>query len=181
MPIVDLTPTDTNRIDAIAEILVASFADLAPDYLPTRDKALEEITDSFGDERISRVALTDAGEVAGWTAGAPLYGRLWELHPLVVAHAHRRSGYGRALVQDLARRVSARGGLTLQVSTSDETGRTNLFGCDLYDDPLARLRALKCTQEHPAEFYPRVGLSLVGVMPDAEGPGRPSIYFAMRV
>lgn len=181
MPIVDLTPADSHWINAIADILVGAFADFAPSYLATREDALEEIAESFGTQRLSRVLLTPDGQVAGWVAGVRAYGRLWELHPLVVAPEHRGQGYGRLLVNDLARQASSRGALTLQVSTSDETGRTNLFGLDLFRDPLLKLGALETTRDHPADFYLRVGFSLVGVMPDAEGPGCPSIYFAMRV
>ncbi|MQC25305.1 MAG: N-acetyltransferase, partial [Chloroflexi bacterium] len=34
---------------------------------------------------------------------------------------------------------------------------------------------------HPFEFYQRCGFVLVGMLPDANGPGRPDIYMAKRV
>jgi aminoglycoside 6'-N-acetyltransferase I len=181
MPIVDLLPDDLPRIEQISEILRVSFADFAPAWLPTLEAARETVLESFGPDRISRVSLDDEGEVAGWIGGEHAYGRLWELHPLVVAPSQRRRGVARELVADLARLVAARGALTLQVSTSDETDRTSMFGVDLYRDPLEALRQLRSTREHPLDFYRRVGFTLVGVEPDAEGPGMPSILLAMRV
>lgn len=181
MHIEELHPTDGARIDAVAEILFVSFRDLSPDYLPTVASARDAVVEGFGEGRFSRVLLDDDDRVLGWAGGEHNYGFLWELHPLVVSPAARRRGCGRMLVRDVVREVAARGGLTLQVSTSDETDRTNLYGRDLYADPLAALRGMRSTGEHPIDFWMRVGFTPIGVMPDAEGPGKPSIYFAMRV
>jgi aminoglycoside 6'-N-acetyltransferase I len=71
--------------------------------------------------------------------------------------------------------VAERGALTLLVGTSDETDRTTLFGADLYD---AKLRSIR---SHPLDFYLKVGFTVVGVVPDAEGPGQPTITLAKRV
>jgi aminoglycoside 6'-N-acetyltransferase I len=187
MRIVDLSERDAPRIAAIAaiaaiaEILVESFAESSPSYLPSTAAAREQIAESFGEGKLSRVLLTDEDEVGGWIAGAHAYSRLWELHPLVVSPKFRRRGFGRMLVQDLARQVAARGALTLYAGTSDESDRTTLFGKDLYSDPIGAMRELRATREHPIDFYLKMGFSLVGVMPDAEGKGKPSIHFALRV
>jgi aminoglycoside 6'-N-acetyltransferase I len=181
MRILDLDPSDRARIDAVAEILFDSFRELSPEYLPTIDSARETVDEGFGDDKLSRVLLDDDGVVLGWAGGVHLYGALWEIHPLAVAASARRHGVGRRLVEDIERAVAARGALTLHVSTSDESGRTNLFGRDLYDDPLGALRDLRSVREHPIDFWRKLGYALVGVMPDAEGPGMPSIHFAKRV
>jgi aminoglycoside 6'-N-acetyltransferase I len=34
---------------------------------------------------------------------------------------------------------------------------------------------------HPFGFYRRLGFVLVGVLPDANGPGRPDIFLAKRL
>lgn len=181
MHIVDLVPEDAEHIDVLARVLLASFADLSPAYLPTIDAARAAINETFGEDRCSRLLLTGTGEIGGWIAGARAYGRLWELHPLVVTPQWRRHGFRLALVRDLARLVAARGALTLYASTSDEANRTNLFGQDLYLDPILALQRLRAVGDHPMNFYLKVGFSLVGLMPDAEGRGMPSIHFAMRV
>ena len=71
--IVDLLPTETARIEAVSNMLVAGFAVVSPRYLPTREKAREAVVESFGEEKISRILLTPQGEVAGWIAGAHAY------------------------------------------------------------------------------------------------------------
>lgn len=172
-------PTATES-PGLRRLLYTSFLELSPAWLPSEDDALEAVHESFGDNRLSRVGLL-GDEVVGWVAGNRLYGRVWELHPMVVAANRRRQGFGRQLVEDFERQVAVRGALTLHLSTSDESDRTTLFGVDLYQEPLEHLRRLRSTREHPIDFYLRVGFSLVGVLPDAEGPGMPSILFAKSV
>jgi aminoglycoside 6'-N-acetyltransferase I len=181
MRIVDLVPENAAQIDEIARLLVESFADLSPGWVPTAEAAHDVIGHTFGGDKLSRVLLTDGDQVGGWIAGMHAYARLWELHPLVVSPRFRRRGFGRALVCDLVQQVAARGALTLYAGTSDETNRTTLFGRDLHADPIEAMRALRATREHPMDFYLKMGFSLVGVMPDAEGEGKPSIHFALRV
>ena len=112
----------------------------------------------------------------------PSYGEnVWELHPLVVRPDAQRRGIGRALVADLEERVGERGGHTLWLGTDDETNMTTLSGVDLYPDVLEHLGNMKNLRGHPYEFYQRLGFSIVGVMPDANGPGKPDIYMAKRL
>jgi aminoglycoside 6'-N-acetyltransferase I len=51
----------------------------------------------------------------------------------------------------------------------------------VYPDVLDRLRSIKNIREHPFEFYLKVGYQLVGLIPDANGFGRPDILMAKRV
>jgi aminoglycoside 6'-N-acetyltransferase I len=67
------------------------------------------------------------------------------------------------------------------LSTSDESARTSLFGRELYEDPLAVLDNIAVTGPHPLEFWKAVGYRVVGVIPDAEGLGMPSIMLAKRL
>jgi aminoglycoside 6'-N-acetyltransferase I len=58
---------------------------------------------------------------------------------------------------------------------------TTLANVDLYVDlpgQLARIRNLK---GHPFEFYQRCGFVISGVVPDANGPGKPDILMAKQV
>jgi aminoglycoside 6'-N-acetyltransferase I len=105
---------------------------------------------------------------------------VWELHPLVVRHDLQRRGIGRALVTDLEARVRERGAITLWLGSDDETGMTTLAGVDLYPDVLAHLARIENLRGHPYEFYQRLGFSIVGAMPDANGFGKPDIYMAKR-
>lgn len=67
------------------------------------------------------------------------------------------------------------------MGTSDSTGATSLSGVDLYADPIGALAALDVRRPHAVQFWRRVGYQVVGVVPDAEGPGEPSISLARRI
>lgn len=179
--ICDLDPRDRPGLRQTAALLRAGFADPAPSPWPTQAEALAEVRASFKDGGISRVARA-GGAVVGWVAARPTYaGHVWELHPLVVHPDYQGQGIGRALVVDLEMQVSARGGLTIFLGTDDEHRRTSLGGRELYPDVLGQLAALRCLHHHPVGFYQKLGFSVVGVLPDANGPGKPDIFMAKRV
>ena len=178
----DLDPDDEEAIRQAARLLVEGFRDDWPDAWPEMDAALEEVRECLGEGRVCRVAVDEGGAVLGWIGAMPSYGEnVWELHPLVVRPDAQRRGIGRALVADLEERVGERGGYTLWLGTDDETNMTTLSGVDLYPDVLEHLGKMKNLRGHPYEFYQRLGFSIVGVMPDANGPGKPDIYMAKRL
>jgi aminoglycoside 6'-N-acetyltransferase I len=182
MLIVDLEPGDDALVRQSATLLVGGFKDNWPDAWPNIDAALEEVRESLGEGRISRVAVDEDGAVLGWIGGIPSYeGNVWELHPLVVRADIQRRGIGRALVTDLEERVRERGGFTLWLGTDDETGMTTLSGVDLYPNVLEHLANIRNLRGYPYEFYSKPGFSMIGAMPDANGPGKPDIYMAKRV
>jgi aminoglycoside 6'-N-acetyltransferase I len=90
-------------------------------------------------------------------------------------------GIGRALVADLEQRVKARGGVTLLLGTDDEDNRTSLGGKDLYPDVLQNAMQIRNVGGHPFEFYKKVGFVIVGLIPDANGSGKPDILMAKRI
>jgi aminoglycoside 6'-N-acetyltransferase I len=144
--------------------------------------ALAEVEESFGPDRLSLLALDDVGEVIGWIAGAKQYrGHVWELHPLVVHPERRRQGIGRLLVERLEAEVRALGAQTIWLGTDDESFATTLSGKDLYPDPLVEAFKIRNLRGHPFEFYRKLGFAIVGVLPDANGPGKPDIFMAKRV
>jgi aminoglycoside 6'-N-acetyltransferase I len=180
--IIDLSPDDEVAIVQTARLLVDGFKQHWPDAWPTIEAALVEVCDSFGPKRISRIAVDDSRAVQGWIGGISQYdGHVWELHPLVVHAAHRRQGIGRALVADLEAQVRARGGQTLWLGTDDEAEMTSLGGINLYPDVLGHLQNICNLRGHPYEFYQKLGFAIVGVLPDANGPGKPDIYMAKSV
>jgi aminoglycoside 6'-N-acetyltransferase I len=182
MPITDLHPTDERLIQQIAAMLVAGFAEHWPNAWPDLDSALETVRESFGEERISRVALDEHGNAVGWIGGMAQYdGNVWELHPLVVRQDRQRQGLGRALVADFEAQVGERGGLTIWLGTDDEHNLTSLSGVDLYPNVWEHIANIKNLGGHPYEFYQKLGFVIVGVMPDANGPGKPDIYMAKRM
>jgi aminoglycoside 6'-N-acetyltransferase I len=180
--IVDLQLHHTARIRQAAMLLVEGFKENWPAAWPELDGALEEVREALGEGRICRVALDERGKVAGWVGAIPeYYGQAWELHPLVVNPARQRQGIGRALVADLEEQVRLRGGLTIYLGTDDENDMTSLSGTDLYPEPVAHLARIENRRRHPFEFYQKVGFAIVGVIPDANGWGKPDILMAKRV
>lgn len=171
---------DEELIGQVSELLVRSFRELSPTWVPTIDAARLNVLECLEPEMLSRVLLVD-GSVVGWVGARHDYGSVWELHPLAVDEAQRGRGYGRALVEDVERLVAQRGALTMQVGTSDEVGRTSLAGVDLFRDPLGALRNMTATGPHPLGFWKAIGYTVVGVTPDAEGPGKPTILLTKRV
>ena len=180
MEITDLDPTDEAAIAQVARIVVEAFRGHSPAW-PDRASAEAEVRESFAEDRISRVAR-DGGVVVGWIGGISEYdGHAWELHPLAVDPARQGEGIGRALVADLEQQVVARGATTLYLGTDDEDGRTSLSDTDLYPNPLEHLASIENPGRHPYEFYRACGFSVVGVIPDASGPGKPDILMAKRI
>lgn len=181
MQITDLKPDHAAAIRQVASILLDCFGHLPSGY-QTLEVALEEVQESFAPDRISRVAVDDSGTVLGWIGGIQQYGgHVWELHPLVVKAGLRRQGVGQALVADLETQAKQRGGVTLWLGTDDEEAKTTLSGVNLYPNVWEHIATIKNLRQHPYEFYQKCGFVIVGVMPDANGLGKPDIYMAKRL
>lgn len=181
MHIVDLSASDEQTIGQLAALLVEGFQEHWPDAWPDLDAALHEVRESLGEGRISRVALQDDAAL-GWIGGISQYdGHVWELHPLVVRPDRQRSGIGRALVIDFEEQVRARGGITITLGSDDEDGMTTLSDTDLYPDPWQHIARIRNLKGHPYEFYQKLGYVISGVVPDANGPGKPDILMSKRV
>lgn len=179
--IVDGHGADAALQEQAAELLVEGFRDMWPDAWPDMQSARQEVAQALAPGKIMLAAVED-GSVAGWVGGIETYeGTVWELHPLVVRAAMRGRGIGRSLVQALEQELAARGALTLWLGTDDETGQTSLYGVDLYPDPLSHLQAIKNLAGHPFTFYRHLGFAVAGVVPDANGFGKPDILMAKRV
>jgi aminoglycoside 6'-N-acetyltransferase I len=176
----DLTATDDARVEDAARLLHAAFSPLG--VWTTLSEARDEVLQSIGPDRVSRVALATEGAVIGWIGAIREYdGLVWQLHPIVVDEAWRRQGVGRALVLDLEEFLTARGGLTLWAGSDDLAGETSLGGVDLYSALPATLDTVHSWGSHPLPFYRRLGFHVIGVMPDANGLGRPDIFLGKRL
>ena len=176
MQIVDLGGQPEPVREQAARLLVEGFDE--PRGWPTIERSQEEVARVLR-EGFAR-AILDAGKLLGWVGGLPEYdGHVWELHPLVVRREHRRRGLGRALVAAFESEAASRGALTVTLGTDDDSGMTSLAGADLYVDlprHLAELRDLG--RGHPFLFYRTLGFVVTGVLPDANGRGRPDIYMS---
>lgn len=167
--------------EQVAALLLAGFADMSPGAWPTLRQAMEEVKKSFVTGNMSIVAML-GGRAIGWACASRQHnGNSWEIHLLVVHQRQRMSGVGTALVAEIESRVIEHGGLTLWVGIDDQTGLTSIWGQDLYPDPLKSLSQIRNLQNHPYEFYEKLGFSICGVLPDANGLGKPDIFLAKRV
>lgn len=145
------------------------------------DCASEEMDRILDDERIAAMAVED-NHLIGFAGAIPQYGVTgWELHPLVVDEAYRKKGIGTKLVCKLEEEVAARGGIVIYLGTDDEFGQTTLSGTDLFNNLFEKIQNIKNIGNHPYEFYQKIGYRIVGVIPDANGFGKPDIWMAKRI
>ena len=182
MNIIDLTAENASHVEQVAALLVEGFRDFAPTAWPTLASARAEVYESFQPERVSRIALDDDDMVLGWIGGVAQYrGHVWELHPLVVKATEQGHGIGRALVHDLEAHVIGYGGHTITLGTDDEDNRTSLSGVNLYPNVADHIQQVRNLRGHPFEFYQKLGFVITGIIPDANGPGKPDIIMCKRV
>ena len=179
--ITTLEASDTAAIEQLAAFLPDVFRKMSPGYMAAVDEALEEIRDLLQPEHINLAARDESG-VIGWIGGQPIYdGHVYELHPLAVRPDRQRQGIGQALVAALEAEVVTRGAGTIFVGSDDEMDRTSVSGIDLYPNPLEYLARIQDNAGHPFRFYQRCGFVVIGILPDANGFGKPDIYMAKRV
>lgn len=164
-----------------ARLLMDGFSHMT-DCWSSWDSALQEVRECFIEKRINRFAIDTTGMMVGWAGAIPQYdGHAWELHPIVVNAQSRNQGVGRLLLQDLEKEVAKRKGSTIYLGTDDEKGLTSLYGKDLYIDLFEQIRSIENLKNHPFSFYQKCGYQIVGVLPDANGLGKPDILMAKRV
>lgn len=173
----DLDRHDPRVIAQVAALLVEAF----PHWLEATALAREEVDRLLGEDGIYLAATTGA-TIVGWIGAQRQYSHAWEIHPLVVAAAARGRGIGRALVATLESRVRAQGALTLYLGADDDrpSPGTSAGGIALFPNVLAHAASLRVS-DHPAGFYRRLGFEVVGLIPDANGPGKPDILLAKRI
>ena len=184
IPIHEIIPLPDNSqlIQQAAQLLVDGFAEHWPDAWPTLDEAIEEVKGMLVEDRLCRVALDENGYVLGWIGGILEYdGLVWELHPMVVRQDLRGQGIGRVLIADFEAQVKSRSGLTIMLGTDDEDGMTTLANVNLYDNLPEKIATIRNLKGHPYEFYEKCGFTIIGVIPDANGRGKPDILMAKQV
>ncbi len=180
--IADITLSQKDYIHQTAKILYEGFKEHWSDSWKDINSAIKEVEDSISEEKISRIAIKDNTEVIGWIGGLSTYnGNVWELHPLVVKQKYQNQGIGRALVLDLEEIIKSKGAYTILLGTDDEDFMTSLSGVNLYDNLWEKVKDIKNINHHPYEFYQKVGYTIVGVVPDANGLGKPDIVMAKKL
>lgn len=179
MNILTLSSSDRHLIQQAAQLLVDAFAEHWPDAWPTVEDGLKELSEMLEPERICRAAVDENRNLLGIIGGISGYdGHVWELHPLAVQPSNQGQGIGRALVEDFEQQVRAKGALTITLGSDDEDGMTSLADVDLYENLWEKVQNIRNLKHHPYEFYQKMGYIITGVVPDANGRGKPDILMA---
>lgn len=154
-----------------AELLVENF-----ESWPAMEIARSVINTLLSQNRVCLCALDEENNVIGIVGGLPDYdGHVWEIHPLVVKKANQGKGIGRRLIKAMEKEAAARGALTVFLGADDTKGETSLSNCDLYKDLGEKINSAINFGQHPMTFYQKCGYSIIGVVPDANGEGKPDI------
>lgn len=179
MQIINMAQLNQEQRTQAAQIL----ADSIPVGWPTPEDALEEVQERLIPEN-TMLAAVEGDIVLGWGGIlAPIYdGNVFELHPLAVRSDRRKQGIGRAIVIALEEEARHRGGLTIYLGADDEKGdgETSFANVDLYENLPKRIETFN-PGTHQAGFYIKLGYKIIGVMPDANGIGKPDIIFGKRL
>ena len=182
MKIITPQPDDKQFIQQAAQLIVDSFREHWPNAWPTIEDGLEEADELFEDGKICRAAIDNNGNLLGIIGGIPQYDdHVWELHPLAVQPSEQGKGIGKALVEDFESQVRERGGLTITLGSDDEDGMTSLSNVDVYEDLWDKVKNIRNLKRHPYEFYQKLGFVITGIVPDANGKGKPDIIMSKRV
>jgi aminoglycoside 6'-N-acetyltransferase I len=182
MKIITITPADEPLIHQSAQLLVDAFREHWPNAWTTFDDGMEEVHEMLEAERICRAAIDEDGNLLGVIGGIPQYDdNVWELHPLAVQPSMQGKGIGRALVEDFEEQVRQRGGLTITLGTDDEDAMTSLSNVDLYENTWDKIQNIRNLKGHPFGFYQKLGYVITGVVPDANGRGKPDIIMSKKI
>jgi len=178
------------NMNTLSEAQRTQVAQMLTDELPlgwaTLTEAMEEVTELLDDSQDSDalfLAAMENDQVIGWCGMLPEYGgRVYELHPLVVRGDQQGKGIGRALMSAIEQAARDKGGLTMFLGADDEVqdGETSFANVDLYDNLPKRIQEFD-PGTHQAAFYLKIGYKVVGVVPDANGKGKPDIILAKQL
>lgn len=172
MNIVPLQKDNPKYIGQAANLLIEAFPQSYADC------AKEEIMRCLQEGKVCIVAVED-DNIVGLVGAMPQYKKTgWELHPLVVKKEYQRRGVGKSLCFELEKRLKEQGCVTIYLGSDDENGSTTLANTNLFEDTYQKIITIKNLKNHAYEFYQKIGYQIVGVIPDANGIGKPDIWLA---
>lgn len=176
MTFTDMTKLSETQLKEAAIILNESLNIGWPTFL----EAMNSIREWLKPKNNLLAAIEDE-KVIGFGGITPKYdGNVFELEVLAVKNERHRNHIGSSILQVLEQTARERGGRTMYIGSDDETGETSLSDVDLYVD-LPKKIADFIPGAHPTGFYIKQGYKIVGVLPDANGDGKPDIFLVKRL
>lgn len=173
MEIINMLALSQEQKKECAQILTESL----PQGWADLDAAMEEVRE-LDIPVNSLLALVEDGHVIAWGGLMPDYGgKVLELHPLVVRADRRGQGLGKMLLSALENVARARYAKVITLGCDDETHTTSLADVDLFENLPEKIAAFE-SNGHPTGFYLKMGYSITGVVPEANGKGMPDILMA---
>lgn len=180
MRIVDLCNEDDGVVEQVATLLMGGVFAHQSHTWTDKTTALDEIGESFEANHISRVGFDDSGKLLGWAAGYSIYnGYIWQVYPLALTAFNLDIGH--RLLQDFEEQVRAHGGLGILLSIDVELTLPTLHEKDLSTDPWQHIISLQHLDNHRIEFFRQLGFAIVGIIPNAQGRGKPNILLERSV
>lgn len=168
---------DENYIKQCATLIFDNF-----NTISEMNTAINIVKRSLDDTKINLIAIDENNKILGWICGIEDYNlHVWEIQPLVIHKDFQNKGLGSLLLSEFEKEVFLRKGLTIILGIQDENHETSLSNVDIYDNTLKKIRKIKNLKHNPYEFYLKNGFSIVGVIPDSNGLGKPDILMSKRV
>jgi len=165
-----------NIKEQAAQILLETFpqVNMWPDL--NKEEAAQTVNECTVDENIA-IGIKIEDRLIGWIGLRPMYEKTWELHPLAVIPEFQNKGCGRILINELEKIAQEKGIIGIAAGSDDETDKTSLSEKEITGDNIfEEIKNIKNYKNHPFEFYIKCGFSIVGVIPNANGPNKPDIW-----
>ena len=165
-----------NMKEEAAKILLETFppANMWPNI--NEAAALRTVKECVEEGNIC-IGIVLGDRLIGWTGLRPMYEKTWELHPLAIKPEFQGKGYGRILLGELEKAGKNKGLLGIVVGSDDETNKTSLSQKGINEENIYQeIKNIKNYANHPYEFYKKCGYIIVGIIPNANGFGKPDIW-----
>lgn len=178
--VIPLREASERQKELAAGVLIEAFRHMPSPWVDM-ESARAEVDSLLSPNHLGFIAV-EGEKVLGLIGAIKNSSHLWELHPLAVTPFYQHRGVGTILVRTIEEEGRRQGITTIWLGTNDDFGGTNLFGVDLYPNILEHLANIQpTTLGHPYTFYQKMGYTIVGVIPDAGGFGKPDILMAKRI
>jgi len=164
-----------DTMEQAAKLLLETFpkARMWPDL--DEKCAYETVEECLAEDGIC-MGIKIENRLIGWAGLRDMYRVTWELHPMAILPEFQGKGYGKLLIDELCSIARSKGIIGIFAGSDDESGLTSLSGKEINKDNIFHeITSIKNHGEHPYEFYLKCGFIIIGIVPNANGFGKPDI------